>query len=205
VSSDFPFGRRGRCLDAIRFLVLANLPIEADIPHDFPLLRPLFPSLRLCLLKQARITRWPYGERLQACELRLYAPVKCETLAYVCGNVRGTSTDERSDEPVPERISKVTVGERGGIICSAPLSSTRFHILRTMMFNDRVSIEISCDRKRNGQEDLSMDLFRLLQLVLPDWSSTDVSFVVHINCAHTVLPDIMACVSSWISDNATFR
>jgi hypothetical protein len=192
--------------DVPRFLVLADLPVEVDLAQELPLPRSMFPLLRFCLLKETRITRWPYGERLRACELRLYAPVEFETLAHVFGNsIQAGSDHEGAGIPVPERIGKVTVGEQGSIICSTPLSSTRLHLLRTMTFNDRVSIEISCDRSRIEQEDLSVDLLRLLQLVLPDWSNTDVSSVVHINCPHTVLPDIMACVSCSLSDRATFR
>lgn len=141
--------------------------------------------------------RWPYGERLRPCELLLYAGVDFGTLVgiFVSSNLnRSRSTDHVY--PIPERISKVTVQERGSIICSSPLASTRHHTLRTAAFSDRVSIIITCKKNERRQDHLARELLRLLQLILPEWDNSDVSSVVHITCAHTVLPDIMALVSS---------
>jgi hypothetical protein len=128
--------------------------------------------------------------------LLLYAGVDFGTLVGIFVSSSGAqSNSPNSVDLIPERVNKVTVQEGGSISCTSPLASSRLHVLRTAVFSDRVSIIIICAKNENKQDHITQDLLRLLQLILPEWSNSDVSSVVHITCAYAVLPDILMLVS----------
>lgn len=155
----------------------------------------MFPMLRLCLVKEDWVMRWPYRQRIRPCELRLYASIEFETLMDIIVSSTRVSRPNDLGGSIPERVNKVTVEEGGNVVCGTFSGSTRLDGLRPAAFSDRISVVVNCRDERRSQENFAQDLLGMLKLLLLNCSSSKASSIVHVSCDHTVLPDLMAVVS----------
>lgn len=178
-----------------RFLILEDFPSAVDIAQDVPPLRQLLPMLRFCLVKEDRFMRWLYGEPIRPCELYIYAPVGFEALVAV---IRSATRVRHSDNPggsILTRVNKVTIEQGGQVLCTPPPDPSRLKNLRSAVFQDRISFVVNGRGHGRTPDDFAHHILSMFKLLLPDWSKSNASSLVHVSCTETVIPDIMTVVS----------
>lgn len=166
------------------------------------MLRSTFPSLRLCLVKEARILTWPDGKRCRHCEIYLYRRIEFDALVNIIASSSSPPRIASRDvEPisagfVAERVNHLTLEEEGNIVCKSSYPApTELEDQPRSTFSDRVSFRLAASNAKRNQDDFAKDVLGLLKMLFPHSMCRNTSRVVHFYCSYTVLSTVMELVS----------
>jgi hypothetical protein len=199
-----------------RFLIVNNGPVVVEPLNNPQLLHTLLPSLKLALLKQARVTGWADGSKCRHCEVFLYDNIRLDTLVKIVSAPMAIDLHRRKssaplDEQnftdlkrsidgagvgrIPEMINRITVTEGKTVVPAIdPVVQQTSHKLWLRVV-DRPSWRILSAEKSIPMDSIASAISETVPMLSSYHDSKGSTSVVHVSCSLNSLPAVMELAS----------
>jgi hypothetical protein len=199
-----------------RFLIINNGPLVVEPLNNPQLLHTLLPSLKVALLKQARVTGWADGSKCRHCEVFIYDNIRLDTLVKIVSatmtidlhrHKSSAPSDEENfsgnESPIdragvgsfPEMINRIAMTEGKTIVPAINPMTQQTSLKLWLQLVSRPSWTLLSAGGTIPMDSIASAISTTVPMLSSYHDSKASTSVVHVSCSLNSLPAVMELVS----------